>query len=940
MLRLKVSAVLFLLLTLSSQLVASDQNRVPNSEFEGSNGDKFGQITGSVPDYWRAFGLEGGEVAIETVPLSDDALYPGSPATNAVMLTFVSFGGAQAFDHEGTPFSLGPGHNYQATVYMRSANAGGEAQGVSVAFPIFDENGFTGRAPGSFNATVTSEWARYSGPEFMEVAGTAADLAFRLTNDGGENSILIAMPVVNGPVSETPAVDYPPIYTPGRDFSDTDRFVSAMVFHWYTTFQGQLDGPWIPEEGRGSWTGEAPWWREQIKDMMDANIDVLYVHLFNGFEYQREQFFRALHQLRSEGYDTPYVLPFLDPQIIWNDAPVDMSTEAGKDEYTDWYRLWFDQYFREESEAFAESRLLHINGRVVLNTWHGNPDRTPNLSSLTRSDLESRLADTFGERYPSFHNGIYQIATTHGVSPTFSDEIANQFSNTAYFSTNDFNGRTPATMKAGYWDQNIRNPGLFLARNGGSPYAMAWDELISKRNGGGGQQPIYHAYIESWNEYDEGTGIYSASTAPPYIAPENQSGNNDTWSATDNPREYIDTTYEGAKEFNDHPDLDSQFLWHEFPPGLMPGESAEVQILVRNMGDIKWADATGIKLALTASAGQDWGSTMQAIEPGPNEVEKYGGVFRGRPVLFKFTLTAPATPGVYRLTYRMMRDEGGATPFGDELTVQLAVGTGQVSSGHSGAFFNPLRNGEGSYVEILDDTRAVVYTFTYRPDGSGPSWFFGVGDIEDGSIAIGDLLRPTGTSFGDGFDTNDITFTPAGAMSMSFLDCDSIINEGSTVFSGESEIGYESLLTRASRLSQITGCGSTPTGNAGLSGSFYDPARNGEGLVIQWLTNGQVLLIMFTYDLAGNQFWTFGIGTPEGKGITIEALYASGTTSWGSDFNPDEVVLTPWGTITLNWTSCNAVTFNYISTVAGFGSATREYTRISTLAGTECPDFP
>ncbi len=362
--------------------------------------------------------------------------------------------------------------------------------------------------------------------------------------------------------------------------------------------------------------------------------------------------------------------------------------------------------------------------------------------------------------------------------------------------------------------------------------------------------------------------------------------------------------------------------------------------MVRNMGDIKWSDAASIKLALTDSAGQDWGSTMQAIEPGPNEVEKYGGVFRGRPVLFKFTLTAPATPGVYQLTYRMMRDEGGATPFGDELVVQVAVGTGQVSSGHSGAFFNPLRNGEGSYVEILDETRAVVYTFTYRPDGSGLSWFFGVGDIEDGSIAIGDLLRPTGTSFGDGFDTNDITFTPAGTMSMSFLDCDSTTNEGSTVFSGAAEIGYESLLTRASRLSQITGCGSTPTGNAGLSGSFYDPARNGEGLVIQWLTNGQVLLIMFTYDLAGNQFWTFGIGTPQGKSITIEARYASGTTSWGSDFNPDEVVLTPWGTITLNWTSCDSISFSYESIVAGFGSATRDYTRISTLAGTECPDFP
>lgn len=175
---------------------------------------------------------------------------------------------------------------------------------------------------------------------------------------------------------------------------------------------------------------------------------------------------------------------------------------------------------------------------------------------------------------------------------------------------------------------------------------------------------------------------------------------------------------------------------------------------------------------------------------------------------------------------------------------------------------------------------------------------------------------------------------------MSFLDCESLGNEGSVVFSGEMEIAYEPLLTRASRISQITGCDYTPTANAGLSGSFYDPARNGEGLVIQWLDNGQVLIIMFTYDLDGKQFWTFGIGTPDGKSVTIDALYASGTTAWGSQFNPEDVVLSPWGTIILTWTACDAVTFDYDSVVAGFGSATRQYTRISNLASTACPAYP
>ncbi len=913
---------------------AANLNQVPNSGFEGTGGDALGNVNGEVPDYWRAFGLEGGEVSIETMPLAANTLFPGSPPTNAVRLTFDSFGAAQGFDHEGTPFSLAPGHAYRGTVYMRSGNSTGASQGVTVSFPVFDVNGFTGREPGTFSATVTNQWASYSGPTFTEAGGTGGDLAFRLEDDGGENSVLIAMPNVTGPAPDTPEVTYPPIYTPGRDFSDTDRYVATAVFHWFNVFGGQKDGPWVPLEGRGNWSGEARWWREQIKDMMDANFDVLYVHLFNGFHYQREQFFQALHELRSEGYDTPYIVPFLDPQIIWNNNPIDMTQPSAKDEYVDWYTFFYEQYFSQDVGDYAESRLLHINGKVVLNTWVGT-NTNLNYGALTRQDVESRLANALGAEYPSFNNGIYQISSTGGTMPAFSDEIAIQFSNTEYFSTWFENGKRNATMKGGYWDQNIRVPGIFFPRNGGAPYANAWDDLMAVREGGNGQPPIYHTYVESWNEYDEGSGIYAASTEPPYIAPGNTSGNDDTWSATDNPREYIDSTYEGASAFNDHPDRDSRFLWSDFPTSMSPGESATVQILVRNEGNQKWSQASGFRLSETAND-HAWGPGTIQIDNDANEIAKYGGVFRGRPVLFEFTVTAPGTPGVYEAHYSMTHS--GGTPFGEAFTIQVAVGAEDVQAGHSGAFYYPARDGEGNYVEILNENRAVVYTFSYRPDGSGPAWFIGVGDIIGGSIVIDDLLRPIGTSFGSGFNTNDIEFSQAGSMSMGFVDCPSNGNGGTVTYSGSEVLGFERLLSRAGRLSQITGCGSTPDANAGLSGSYYDPARDGEGIVVQWLTSGAVLVIMFTYDLAGNQFWGLGIGTPDGNTVTMDALYPATPTSWGSGFDPDEISLEVWGTFTLTWSgACNAMTFAYASTVSGYGSATRNYSRLTSLAETTCP---
>ena len=217
-------------------------------------------------------------------------------------------------------------------------------------------------------------------------------------------------------------------------------------------------------------------------------------------------------------------------------------------------------------------------------------------------------------------------------------------------------------------------------------------------------------------------------------------------------------------------------------------------------------------------------------------------------------------------------------------------GQGEVLPQHSAVFYNPERNGEGNYVEILDNGLAVVYTFTYNPAGDGPAWFIGAGKYQDNQIVMDDLLRPVGARFGDGFDPADIDFTPAGSMSMVFSDCASSTPGGSIAYTGEEGLGFEGLLTRATRLSTILGCSDeVPSPNAGLSGSWYDPARNGEGLIIEWLSGDQVLAVFFTYDPDGNQFWVVGQGTADGNSVTMDALYPVAFTPWGRNFNADDI---------------------------------------------------
>jgi hypothetical protein len=107
------------------------------------------------------------------------------------------------------------------------------------------------------------------------------------------------------------------LFSPRSSFEVTNRLVSVSVFHWFTSNGGQLSGPWQPVEGRSNWTGTTNFWRGQIKAMMAAKMDMLYVHLIPSSEQQRINLFQALNQFRSEGWNVPKVAPFLDPMITW-----------------------------------------------------------------------------------------------------------------------------------------------------------------------------------------------------------------------------------------------------------------------------------------------------------------------------------------------------------------------------------------------------------------------------------------------------------------------------------------------------------------------------------------------------------------------------------------------------------------------------------------------
>jgi len=265
-----------------------------------------------------------------------------------------------------------------------------------------------------------------------------------------------------------------------------------------------------------------------------------------------------------------------------------------------------------------------------------------------------------------------------------------------------------------------------------------------------------------------------------------------------------------------------------------------------------------------------------------------------------------------------------------------------IVAAQSSAYFDAGRDGEGVFVELIGNNLAVVTMFTYSVDGNLPTWFLGVGNVVGNSVVVDNMSEFDGGVFGAGFDAANISSTVAGSLSLNFPTCESVSKPGKMAFQANPMGHFSDLLVNASRLSTIVDCNAVNKGAsvAGRSGAFFDPARNGEGIFTQWLTNGSVVVIWYTYDSQGNRLWIINDAartTVSGNKVTATMLFPSSTTSFGAGFDPSEVVLSDWGTVTLDYQAgCNALTFGYNSSVSGFGAGSFNYVRLTTLSGTSC----
>lgn len=134
--------------------------------------------------------------------------------------------------------------------------------------------------------------------------------------------------------------------------------------------------------------------------------------------------------------------------------------------------------------------------------------------------------------------------------------------------------------------------------------------------------------------------------------------------------------------------------------------------------------------------------------------------------------------------------------------------------------------------------------------------------------------------------------------------------------------------------------------NAGLTGTWWDANRAGEGFVLEFgFSNGALTLFatFYSYDTMGNQVWLTATGpAPGGKSITV-AVWTTNGAMWGDDFDSNDVNTTAWGTARFDFSSCQAGSVALMPNQAmmdlGFTAQSFALTRDLLNSGIPCPTF-
>ena len=122
--------------------------------------------------------------------------------------------------------------------------------------------------------------------------------------------------------------------------------------------------------------------------------------------------------------------------------------------------------------------------------------------------------------------------------------------------------------------------------------------------------------------------------------------------------------------------------------------------------------------------------------------------------------------------------------------------------------------------------------------------------------------------------------------------------------------------------------------DGGHSGTWYNPERDGHGLIIDVHKNqngesrAAVSWYHYAADGSGDQLWLIGDGPVIGDTAIVDMVQTEGGI-FGEAFDSQSVLRTPWGQLEIQFNSCTEAELSYSSVLGGFGSGTESLVRLT-----------
>lgn len=127
------------------------------------------------------------------------------------------------------------------------------------------------------------------------------------------------------------------------------------------------------------------------------------------------------------------------------------------------------------------------------------------------------------------------------------------------------------------------------------------------------------------------------------------------------------------------------------------------------------------------------------------------------------------------------------------------------------------------------------------------------------------------------------------------------------------------------------------TVDARFSGSWFDPARSGEGIALEVLDGGRAIVYFFTFSPAGGptpQAWLIGDGKVVPGGIAFDTTYHRPSRPDGGPVSSEP---TDWGRLFIGFSDCNSGELRWEG-APPWGRKTVPISRLTALKGLGCGD--